>query len=104
MSVMKDCCETDSAFECVVVVSLVKSEGFAQESHPPVNGICSGSVTSSTNGISTPSALALEYTSLAVGPLAIKRSPSRATHCPAYFSRFSYNHLNDFAERSEFAC
>src|SRR5215213_4545362 len=101
---MKDCCETDSAFECAVVVSLIESEGFAHESHPPVNGTGSRSVTSSTNGISMPSAFALEYTSLAVGPLAIKRSPSRATHCPEYFSRFSCNHLSDLAERSAFAC
>lgn len=101
---MKGCREADSGCERVVVVSFFKSEGFAQESHPPVNGTWFWSVTSSTNGISTPSAYALEYTSFAVGPLAIKRSLSRATHCPAYLSRFSCSHLSDFAERSEFAC
>ena len=77
---------------------------FPHESHPPVDGTRSGSVTSSTNGISTPSAFALEYTSFAVGPLAIKRSPSNATHCPEYFSRFSSNHLSDFAERLACGC
>ena len=71
----------------------------AHERHPPVDGTGSWSVTSSTNGISKPSAFALEYTSLAVGPLAIKRSPSSATHWPEYLSRFSCNHLSDFAER-----
>ena len=101
---MKDCREANSGFEGAVVVSLFEREGFAQESHPPVNGPDSRVVTSSTNGISTPSALALEYTSLAVDPLAIKRSPSRATHCPEYFSWFSCNHLSDCADRLACAC
>jgi len=61
-------------------------------------------VTSSTKGIATPSAFALEYTSLAVDPLAIKRSPSKATYRPKYFSRFSCNHLSDFAEPVASAC
>src|SRR5829696_1336852 len=101
---MKDCRETDSGPECVVVVSLVERDGFAHESHPPVNGTDSRLVTSSTKGIATASAFALEYTSLAVDPLAIKRSPSSATQCPEYFSRFSCNHLSDFAERLACAC
>lgn len=49
-----------------VVVSLVERDGFAHESQPPVKGTGSQFVANSTNGISTPSALALEYTSLAV--------------------------------------
>src|ERR1051325_963203 len=101
---MKNCRESDSGFECVVVVSRVEGEGFTHESHPPVNGPDCSSVTSSTNGISMPSAFALEYTSLAVGPLAIKRSPSSATHWPEYLSRFSCNHLSDFSERLVCAC
>src|ERR1041385_4048537 len=101
---MKDCRESDSMFQRVVVVSLVKGEGFTHESHPPVNGSDSFSITSSTKGISMPWAFALEYTSLAVGPLAIKRSPSSATHWPEYLSRFSRNHLSDFSERLACAC
>src|SRR5437868_10156551 len=101
---MKNSREANSGLECVVVVSLVERDGFTHESQPPVNGTCSRSVTISTKGISTPSAFALEYTSLAVDPLAIKRSPSRATHCPEYFSRFSSNQLSDFAERLACAC
>src|SRR5688500_3155218 len=101
---MKNCRESDSGFECVVVVSLVKGEGFTHDSHPPVNGPDASSVTSSTNGISMPSAFALEYTSLAVDPLAINRSPSSATHWPEYLSRFSCNHLSDFSKRLACAC
>ena len=72
--------KADSRTERAVIMNLVKGDRFAHVSQPPVDGAGSSSVTRSTNGISTPSALALEKTSLAVAALAISRSPSKATH------------------------
>jgi hypothetical protein len=77
---MKDSGKSDPWLVCAVVVSFFEREGLAHKSHPPVKGIDSCPVTSSTNGISIPAAFALEYTSLADDPLAIKQSPSSATH------------------------
>src|SRR5215208_3871177 len=83
---MKNCRESDSGFERVVVVSLVKGEGFTHESHPPVNGPDSSPFTSSTNGISMPSAFALNHFSHRGSHRQIKRSPSKPTHCPEFWA------------------
>jgi len=51
--------QANTDFKRVVVMNFVKDYSFAHASQPPLNGAFSSSVTSSTKGIFTPSALAL---------------------------------------------